>query len=205
MNLKETYDNIAEDWHRQHVSDDWWVEGMNAFVSLVGAGASVLDVGCAGGWKSKALAERGLRVTGIDFSEKMIEIAKRHVPEATFFVCDMNEIDTIEETYDGLFLSAVLLHVPKCELVALLRKIVKRLRTGGLMYVAVKEQREGQPDEETKIENDLGYEYERFFSYFKADEMVRYLMLAGLRMTTAIVTPSGRTNWIQIIAVKDGV
>src|SRR5512133_2715614 len=163
MNLHDTYNKIAEGWHQQHEVDDWWIEGTNAFVSLVGAGGSVLDIGCAGGYKTKYLVERGLDITGIDFSENMIEIAKNYVPEATFFVCDMNEIDTIEETYDGLYLSAVLLHVPKRELVVLLRKIVKRLKTGGLMYVAVKEQREGQSEEEIKIENDLGYEYERFF------------------------------------------
>ena len=27
MNLKETYNKIAEDWFKDHKSDNWWIEG----------------------------------------------------------------------------------------------------------------------------------------------------------------------------------
>lgn len=75
MNLKETYNKIADDWFKDHKVDDWWVEGTDQFISLLKPGASVLDVGCGAGLKSKYLSEKGLQVVGIDFSDKFIERA----------------------------------------------------------------------------------------------------------------------------------
>ena len=89
MNLKETYDKIAEDWHSDHKKDDWWIEGTDKFISYLSKGDLVLDVGCAGGIKSKYLMQKGLNVVGIDFSEKMIEIAKREFPNGEFLVKDL--------------------------------------------------------------------------------------------------------------------
>jgi len=89
MNLKETYDKIAEDWHSDHKKDDWWIEETDKFISYLSKGDLVLDVGCAGGIKSKYLMQKGLNVVGIDFSEKMIEIAKREFPNGEFLVKDL--------------------------------------------------------------------------------------------------------------------
>lgn len=84
MNLKDTYDKISENWHQDHKKDDWWIEGTDKFISFFKKGDLVLDVGCAGGIKSKYLIERGLNVIGIDFSKEMIRIAKREEPNGTF-------------------------------------------------------------------------------------------------------------------------
>ena len=86
MNLKDTYNTIAEEWDRQHQSDDWWVAGTDKFVSFLKPGNFVLDVGCGVGTKSKYLSEKGLRVVGIDFAEKFVEIAREKVPETKFLV-----------------------------------------------------------------------------------------------------------------------
>jgi ubiquinone/menaquinone biosynthesis C-methylase UbiE len=48
-------------------------------------GASVLDLGCGTGNPiAKYIAEKGFRVIGVDQSEKMLEIAKKAVPDAQF-------------------------------------------------------------------------------------------------------------------------
>lgn len=52
---KQTYNKIAEDWHRHHSSDDWWVAGTDHLISLLPVGATALDVGCGSGVKSKYL------------------------------------------------------------------------------------------------------------------------------------------------------
>jgi 2-polyprenyl-3-methyl-5-hydroxy-6-metoxy-1,4-benzoquinol methylase len=42
----------------------------------------VLDLGCGQGWFSRQLATKGARVTGIDWSPRLIEHARRHEQEA---------------------------------------------------------------------------------------------------------------------------
>lgn len=202
MDLKQTYNKIAEDWYKDHKQDTWWVDGTNKFVSLLKTGSLVLDVGCGGGFKSQYLIRKGLRVIGIDFSEKMIGIAKRGVPSGTFFVMDMEDIAALQEEFDGIFMQAVLLHVPKKDIKKILNKILNKLKAGGYLYLAVKEKKSNGPEGELKIEADYGYAYERFFSYFKLDEIKEVLQKADFEIIYENVTPSGNARWIQVIGRK---
>ncbi len=198
MNLRDTYNRIAEDWHRDHQRDDWWIPGSEKFVSLLPSQALVLDVGCAGGTKSRWLKDRDVRVIGIDISEKMIEIAARENPDVSFRVLDMRDIATLSETFGGIFAQASLLHLPKKEVPTIIAACASRLDPGGLLYAAVKEVRPGRGDEEEKTENDYGYPYTRFFSYFRLDEMRRLFREAALTVVHAETTG----GWIQLIGRK---
>ncbi len=60
MDLKSTYNRIAEDWIKDHDRDTWWYEGTDKFLSLLPKGANILDVGCAGGIKSRYLTDNGV-------------------------------------------------------------------------------------------------------------------------------------------------
>lgn len=202
MDLKETYNRIAEDWHRDHQQDDWWIKGTDKFISFLKPGNLVLDVGCGGGTKAKYLLNNGLRVMGIDFSEKMIEIAKKEVPRAEFLVMDLNDTEKLGYDFDGIFIQAVLLHIPKKEFEENLKRIVKKLKNNGYIYIAVKERRPEGLEEEIRAENDYGYPYERFFSYFTTDEIYSCLHNIGCVPIFSEITPSGNTRWIQVIAKK---
>ena len=204
MDLKETYNRIAEDWHRDHTSDDWWVEGTNAFIQKLPVGSHVLDVGCGSGVKSKYFIDHGFKVTGIDISDKLLEIARREAPEGEFKVLSMTELDSMLETFDGVFAQASLLHIPKKDSGEMVKKMARRLVSGGLLYIAVKEAFGGTSEEEVLKENDYGYEYERFFSYFTMEELEKYLADAGLKDVSKLrnSNPSGKTVWLQIIGQK---
>ena len=198
MSLKDTYNRIAEDWHRDHLKDDWWIPDAERFVALLPSQSLVLDVGCAGGVKSRWLKERDLRVIGIDISEKMIEIARGFCPDVDFRVMDMHDIGTLPETFGGIFAQASFLHLPKKDVPAVIAACVSRLESGGLLYAAVKEVRPGRGEEEHKTENDYGYDYTRFFSYYTLDEMKRLFTDAGLTLVHAETVE----GWIQTIGRK---
>lgn len=204
MDLKETYNRIAEDWHRDHLHDDWWIQDIDTFIKNLPPGARVLDVGCGSGVKAKYLMGHGLKVTGIDISENLLEIARREAPEGEYRLFSMTDLDTMPETFDGVFAQASLLHIPKKDAGDVVKKMANRLVPGGLLYIAVKEPREGNPEEEVVTENDYGYEYERFFSYFTMAELERYLTDAGLHVISKLRNPnkSGKTVWLQIIGKK---
>lgn len=204
MNLKETYNRIAEDWFKDHNLDDWWIEGTDKFISLLPKNATVLDAGCGAGIKSKYLANKGLQVTGIDFSEKLIEIAKRENPGIPFSVLDMNDVLNLDKTFDGIFAQASLLHIPKNDVVNLLTKFVSITKTNGLVYIAVKGINSSGKEEDILKENDYGYEYERFFSYYRMEELEKYLRDLNLEIIYKDVKRSGHTDWLQIIGRKEG-
>lgn len=44
MDLKATYNKIAEDWQNDHTTDDWWVSGVDKFISFLEKGDKVLDI-----------------------------------------------------------------------------------------------------------------------------------------------------------------
>jgi len=200
MNLKDTYNKIAEDWHRDHQSDDWWIGGADIFVSFLKPGATVLDVGCGTGIKSKYLTDKGLKVTGIDFSEKMIDIARETSPAANFQIVDLKDmVKNLRENYDGIFAQAVLLHIPKKEMPDIFKKFRTKIKQGGYLYVAIKEKKPDGREEEIKQEKDYGYAYERFFSYFTLEEIEEYFKRAGFKVVFNLVNSSGNVRWIQVI------
>src|SRR3989344_2889489 len=180
--LRSTYNRIAEDWFRDHQDDDWWINGTNKFISFLKPRGLVLDVGCGAGIKSRYLINKGLKVVGIDLSDKMIEIAKREVSEAEFQVADISEPLKFREGFDGIFAQAVLLHIPKKEVRQVLNNLIGTLKQGGYFYIAVKGIKEGQPEEQIIKENDYGYEYERFFSFYSQDEVNNHLKDLGMNI-----------------------
>jgi SAM-dependent methyltransferase len=202
MNLKETYNKIAEDWSRDHKKDDWWRKGTDKLMSLLQPSATILDVGCGDGVKSHYLSQNGFKVTGIDFSEKLIEIAKREAPSATFQVMDMKKADSLEEKFDGVIARASLLHIPRNEAGEMISKLTSVLKDGGYLYVAVKGVDESGKEEDILKENDYGYEYERFFSYYRMDELKNYFTKLNLEIVYQDTERVGKTDWLQIIGRK---
>jgi len=198
--LRKTYNKIAENWNQDHLKDDWWIEGTNKFIELVGGGKKVLDIGCGAALKSKLMVGKDLKVVGIDISEKMVELAQKTVPRGKFLVMDMEKIK-LDEKFDGEYAQACLLHIPKKKAPEIIKKWVDLLKPKGYIYIAVKESNKGI-DEEIVKENDYGYEYERFFSYYTEDEIEKYIKEAGLEVVYSTITFSGKTNWIQVVGRK---
>lgn len=115
---------------------------------------------------------------------------------------DMREVGKLGQKFNGVFAPPSLLHIPRKEIVNVLRNLLSVLKDGGYFYAAVKEKRADGPDEEIKKQNDYGYEYERFFSYFTLDELKKYFIGIGLRVCYESITPSGNAKRVQIIGQK---
>ena len=196
--LRDTYDRIAADWAKDHEGDTWWRDGTATFASLLPQAARVLDAGCGSGQKARFFQDRGFRVLGIDFSEKLLEIARQTATASDFRLLDLRDIRTLPEQFDGVFAQASLLHIPKTETFSVIEGMVSRLLPQGLLYIAVKTQRPGHPEEEMVTENDYGYDYERFFSYYTLDEMRGHVDRLGLSLVHGEVSQ----DWMQLIARK---
>ena len=143
-----------------------------------------------------------MQVLGIDFSERLLEIARRTASGSDFRLLDLRDIRTLPESFDGVFAQASLLHIPKAETFSVIEGMVSRLVPQGHLYIAVKAQRPGHPAEEIVTENDYGYDYRRFFSYYTLHEMRAHVDRSGLSLVHAAPEAPSQGGWMQIIARK---
>lgn len=81
---KPDFGRLAESYDRIRPVDEQWWEVLGHVERVAGLeGLRVLDVGCGTGRLEAALADRA-RMWGVDAEPKMLEVAKRNAPGATF-------------------------------------------------------------------------------------------------------------------------
>ena len=78
------------------------------------SGESILDVGCGTGHLTKAVAESGAHVVGIDSSPSMIETARITYPDLEFLVADARNF-SFPIPFDAVFSNAALHWIPEAE------------------------------------------------------------------------------------------
>jgi trans-aconitate methyltransferase len=88
----------------------------------------ILDLGCGTGQLTKAIAQSGAILTGMDKSPDMIITAKSNYPELAFLVADASDF-SFAEPFDAVFSNAALHWVTRAGEAAAC--IAKALRPGG--------------------------------------------------------------------------
>lgn len=141
------------------------------FIAGCPPGGRVLDLGCGTGHYARLMAQAGLAVEALDAVPEMVERAAR-LPGVAARLGVFADLDAIAE-YDGIWCYFSLLHAPRSEFPAHLRRIATALRPGGLLYLGMKRGRGGGRDR-------LG----RYYEYYERDDLEAHLIQAGL-------TPSG--------------
>ncbi len=105
-------------------------------------GMKALELGCATGWISLAMAQRGATVTGSDLSEKALETARRYYESikdqvsgsVEYQAGDMNTIQLPENTYDVIVVKSVLHHLINLD--HTIAEMHKALKPGGLLWAS---------------------------------------------------------------------
>jgi SAM-dependent methyltransferase len=138
--MQNSYDYIAEQWHSTFRGQAY-VDRVLGYVDLVleglQSGARVLDLGCgAGNPIAKYIVEKGFRLTGVDQSEKMLEIARRVVPQAEFIHGDMTSVPLADGfgaaiAWDSIF------HVERKHHSDIFHKLAKSLEPGRRLLLSV--------------------------------------------------------------------
>jgi SAM-dependent methyltransferase len=97
------YDAIADFYRRGW--KDWYLPSVRPALerllfSAVGSGAKLLDVCCGCGHVTGELAARGYRMTGLDSSNALIDLARKDIPQAKFVVADARDF-RFDVSFDG--------------------------------------------------------------------------------------------------------
>jgi len=100
----------------------------------------ILDLGCGMGHYSNYVYNKGFKVTGIDFSEEMIKIAKNNNSDISFLVSDICNLDVLQsEKYDGIIIAYVLQHLSKKEVEQLFSNIKDYLESSAKLLIFLRE------------------------------------------------------------------
>lgn len=143
-------------------------------------GAPVLDLGCGTGVPvSRALAAQ-FRVTGVDGSGRSVALAQQNVPDATFLQADMTQAVFPAASFAAVISCYAIIHVPRAEHGALLRRIAGWLQPGGLLIATM-----GAAAAEGTEDDWLGVPM--FFSHFDAATNERLATEAGLEIVEAVL------------------
>lgn len=131
----EYYNNEASSFFESTVSVDF-LKIQEQFLKYVKPGGRILDLGCGSGRDSRAFLERGYEVVAVDGSRELAKIAGAYIGQEVI-VADFREFEP-EGTFDGIWACASLLHLPKGEIVAVMRRMAAHLAEGGCFYASFK-------------------------------------------------------------------
>ena len=98
---------------------------------------NILDIGCGGGLLSEPMTRLGASVTGIDASDKNINIAKLHAKKNKLsikYLCSSPEKLKIKKKFDVILNMEIIEHVEDINF--FIRSCSKLLKKNGLMFVA---------------------------------------------------------------------
>jgi len=189
--VEHGYDRIAER-HAEWAQRTRTVEReryADIFLSHLSVGASVLELGCGVGVPTTQKLATQCRVTGVELSRRQVEIGRRNVPGATFIHADMRTVTLPSSHFDGVAAFYSIIHVPREDHGAVLRRVAQWLRPNGVFLGSF-----GTSDMSMGYEQDwLGEPM--FWSSFEPE------------MTTELVKSSGlAVEWARIeTADEDGV
>jgi ubiquinone/menaquinone biosynthesis C-methylase UbiE len=188
--VRRGYDSLAEKYQAiRHAFDN--EKELGKFTSLLPKRAKVLDVGCGTGVPvAKSLVEKGFDVTGIDFSNNMLKLARKNVPKAKFILKDMAKLDFEADSFDGLTALYSIIHVPRNKHFSLFQSFHRILKPEGTMLICL------GPDEWEAT--DKYHDTKMFWSHYSPEKSLQLIKKAGFEIISdRILTRGGeRHYWI---------
>ena len=106
------------------------------FAQMLPPGGTILDLGCGSGRDSKAFIEQGFRVVAVDGSEELCKLAEEYIQQPV--VCSDFLDYKPNETFDGIWACASLLHLTEAECQIVVDRLSKNLKPGGCFYMSFK-------------------------------------------------------------------
>lgn len=164
------------------------------FLKLLPGSASILDFGCGSGRDTKYFLEKGYQVEATDGSSELCKLASAftgiEVKEMLF-----QDLDASGK-YEGIWACSSILHLPKQELLHVIRKMCIALKDNGVIYTSF------------KYSNFEGERNGRYFTDFTEDTFDKFikvipeLTIEEEWITSDVRPERGEEKWLNLILRK---
>jgi len=151
---------------------------LNTFASKLPKGALICDAGCGpSAHIGKYLSNKGFKVTGVDISERCIQLASGFNPEMSFKCNDIAKMDFEDGIFDGVISYYSIIHTPKKMVNTLFNEFSRVLKPVGYLLVAVK-----FGEQEGIINQLIGMDTEIYFTLFALEEIEDYFNKSNFKL-----------------------
>ena len=164
------------------------------FLDLLPSNCIILDFGCGSGRDTKYFVENGIQVEAVDGAKRICEYARKYtgirVNQMRFQ--DLKAMNR----YDGIWACSSILHLPKSELLPVIRKMCDSLKKNGIIYTSF------------KYGNYEGKRNERYFTDFTKEtfmafiEEISELMIEDYWITSDVRPGRNDEKWLNLILRK---
>ena len=173
--VKEGYNKIADEYLAERTRDSEDIRLLDNLIARLPDRAKVLDAGCGAGIPVAQILSDRFELTGVDFSEAQIDLARRHVPGAQFVCQDMTKLDYPEDTFDAIVSYYAIIHIPREQHRSLFVSFQQMLKPDGFALLCLGAE---------SLADDIDEKYlgtRMYWSHFDADTYLEMLEVTGFR------------------------
>ncbi|MEK7647789.1 MAG: class I SAM-dependent methyltransferase [Patescibacteria group bacterium] len=187
--VQSTYNAVGASYAARYGDTLFLLQQFEQFAARLPAGAAVLDVGCGAGRATRWFVQHGYNVTGVDFSDTMLTLARQAAPEATVLSMDIRAVDFADATFDAVWSSFSIIHIPKADVARTLSGWYRALKPGGVISIITSlgaDEEEVRDEWLTAADGSMGHKI--FFHHVAQETLACAAVTAGFTgVQTAVV------------------
>ena len=154
-NIRSVYKKYATDFDEKIASLEIYNASYDFLLRKIQDGAAILDLACGPGNVSHYLKRYrpGIRITGVDISEEMIDIAKARIQDGEFIVRDICEVK-FKSKFDCVICAFAIPYLNLQETAHVARIISQSLNSRGHFYLSFMEGTKEGLEKQSFTDND---------------------------------------------------
>lgn len=177
---RQTYNLAAQKYHdlfhNEMNEKEYDRKLLDSFAARFNSDSLICDAGCGpSGHIGKYLFDKGIKVVGVDISEKCIELARLNNTEMKFECADIGNMPFDDKSFDGIISYYSIINTPKIYITRIFTEFSRVLKTDGYLLVAVK-----AGTSEGYINDLLGIKTKIYSTLFTLNEITSYFKDSGL-------------------------
>lgn len=178
----QRFDEFADEYASRFGNVSGYLGSLTFFADQIKAEKpAILELACGPGNVTKFLKDRfpESRILGIDLAPKMIELARKVLPDVEFRVMDVRDIYLISEKFDAVMCSFCLPFLSKEDAAKLIADSSSLLNTGGVIYLSTMEGDENRAGFER---TSFSGESEIYFNYHIQSDLQEAFEKSGFKV-----------------------